>query len=365
MNAQDAYVALGVPYGSSEEITRKAYRRLISAWHPDRNASHEAHGKTLLFNAAIAVLEKVGFKMEESDFDRSFHFTDGGPDFDDWTPKGHRWSDEDDSDPWFFKAARPINRKVKLTIEEAAFGVVQQLKGTTRDVCGTCNGTKHSEDTITCPHCHGAGYGRSRDSWYASLRMCSACGGTGVLFRECKACGGTGYRQGRAYAFRVSIPPGVRAEDVLTAKGVGGLASDGKSRANAKITIELKPHPIFFFDEHGYLSIEVPVLLTELLRGETITLPTLYGPQQLRLRPQQINYIMPGFGFPNRSGEPQDLHVELAVAMPTSIDDEMIMYWKTMERQLLQRGDEQYEATRRDREKLMRYRVETANKDKG
>ncbi len=77
MNAQDAYVALGVPYGSSEEITRKAYRRLISAWHPDRNASHEAHGKTLLFNTAIAVLEKVGFKMEESDFDRSFHFTDG------------------------------------------------------------------------------------------------------------------------------------------------------------------------------------------------------------------------------------------------------------------------------------------------
>ena len=152
---------------------------------------------------------------------------------------------------------------------------------------------------------------------------------------------------------------------MLTAKGVGGLASDGKTRANAKITIELKPHPIFFFDEHGYLSIEVPVLLTELLRGETITLPTLYGPLQLRLRPQQINYMMPGFGFPNRSGEPQDLHVELAVAMPTAIDDEMVMYWKTMERQLLQRGDEQYEATRRDREKLMRYRVETATKDKG
>lgn len=56
ISVQEAYVALGLPYGAPESDCRRAYRRLISAWHPDRNASPEAHEKTLHFNGAIKSL---------------------------------------------------------------------------------------------------------------------------------------------------------------------------------------------------------------------------------------------------------------------------------------------------------------------
>lgn len=351
---QEAYVALGVPYGSSEEITRKAYRRLISAWHPDRNDSDEAHEKTLIFNAAISILEKNGFKAEESDYDRSFRFNDAWPGHSDTHAYDH-WSHGFYEDP--FKAARTINRKVRLTIEEAAFGCIQSLKGKTSDVCRVCNGTKVSGELEHCNTCNGSGIHFRSRGWDYARTTCPSCGGRGSRYRSCKACEGTGHQRGRSYAFRVNIPPGVRNNDSLTARGVGGLASDRKTRADARITIEIKPHSVFSFDDRDCLYIKVPVFLTEFVRGATITVPTLYGPQKLLLRPQQFDYMMLGFGFPDRNGEPGNLHVHITVAIPSFLDDEMVLFWKSIERQLLLRGDTEYEDTSREREALLRYRV--------
>lgn len=357
ISVQEAYVALGLPYGAPESDCRRAYRRLISAWHPDRNQSTEANEKTMRFNGAIKALEDAGFPRESPDVDYSFHFSDSSQrQSERW---GRFWEEETRI------TARTITRKVKLTIEEAAFGSLQSLKGKTTDVCSVCRGQQHTGKVISCPGCHGTGRVRGSRGYSYYHMDCPHCNGYGQLYENCQACDGSGKSPSRPYSFNVNIPPGVRDGNVLVARGVGGVSSDRKSRSDARITIEIKPHSIFQFSDDGRLCVEYPVLLTELMRGEQIMVPSLYGPQPLVLRPQQFNYIIPGFGFPDRRGEPGELHVCIALASP-SIDDEAIkVMWRDLEHQLLLRKDPRFEASRRERDKLLLYRVPDQKATKG
>lgn len=353
---QDAYVALGVPYGSGEEESRRAYRRLISAWHPDRNSSNEAHQKTLLFNAAISALENVGFSPEMSDRDFSFRFTD---------PFHHPANERGFGDFYEYvqpvKAARAINRKVKLTLEEAAFGSVITLRGKTRDVCTMCGGDGNSDDRMTCAHCSGRGYTTGGPAGYYKFR-CDSCNGFGYFLSRCPKCRGSGKQPSRDYDFRVNLPPGVRDGETLVARGVGGLGSDGKTRSDARIIIEMKKHDFFFFDDDDYLTINVPVLITEWLRSEEISVPTLYGPQIVPLKPLQFDYILPGFGYPDRSGQPDDLHVKPILATPTTSDPALLRYWKDIEQYLLRRQDPEFVRAIKKREVMLQYTASTKRK---
>ena len=340
---------LGVPLGSNEEISRKAYRRLISAWHPDRNESSEAHEQTQKINVAFDTLEQAGFKVEQFEYDRSFQFYEPPPNY--GARSHHDFYYEEP-----VKTARDINRKVKLSVEDAAFGSIHVLKGKTSDVCRTCQGTKRSGKTVKCRYCNGRGYVDS-ESFYSTYRQCPRCNGHGDLYVNCPACEGKGTTSGKGYSFKVNIPPGVRNGNVLVARGVGGLGSDGKTRSHAKITIEIQAHPIFSFTDDGHLRIVYPVLLTELMRAERVMVPTLYGPQPLTLSPLQIHYVIPGQGFPNRSGEPGDLHVALDVALPNTLDPALALHWKDLEKQYFWRDDKLFAKSRKRRDELLLYRV--------
>lgn len=360
LNAQEAYVALGIPYGSNEADSRKAYRRLISAWHPDRNSSPEAHAQTLRLNAAIMALERLGFAVEQTVVDHSFHFADDFSDYD--------YAEQRRDSRFYYeetvKSARSITRKVKLSIEEAAFGSIHSLKGKTSNVCRACNGRKHNGEEVRCRECGGSGQVNSRASYW-SRRVCTDCGGQGFFYKPCPACRGTGQIAGMDYAFKINIPPGARDGNVLLARGVGGMGSDGKTRADAKIKIEIKPHDLFYFDENdGTLCVEYPVLMTELLRKETVMVPTLYGPQPLPLTAatRQTHYLMEGFGFPDRRGEPGKLRVILKVALPDSDDPVIKFILRDLEKQLLMRQDRAFVESRKFRDTLLLYQVPSKSK---
>src|SRR5690349_20151201 len=50
------YEILGVSKQANEKEIRLAYRKLAMKWHPDKNASEEAHEKFVAINEAYAVL---------------------------------------------------------------------------------------------------------------------------------------------------------------------------------------------------------------------------------------------------------------------------------------------------------------------
>lgn len=317
-------MVLGVPFGSPEAEVRKAYRRLVSVWHPDKNDSAEAHAKTQKLNLAFSAIEKVGFAPPSSpDHDQSFHYQD-----EDWGSSsyggtyGRAESYYDYGYP-HTKKARSISRKVKLTLEEAAFGCIREFKGKTGDVCPSCKGDKVTGRTFQCPSCKGRGYVDRDPYYYYSGRTCHHCSGHGQLDEPCPQCAGTGNIGGRPYSFKVNLPPGVHDGDKLYARGVGGIGSDGVTRSDARITIEVEKHSHFFFDDDKNLAIDLPVTMFEVMRRATVEVPTLYGIEKLTLDPSKYHYFLDEAGFPDRHGTPGQLHVLLHLHVPDASAPEL------------------------------------------
>lgn len=314
-------MVLGVPFGSPEAEVRKAYRRLVSAWHPDKNDSAEAHAKTQKLNLAFAAIEKIGFAPSSSpDHDQSFRYQDEerGANFYDGSYGPHSYYGYT-----YTKKARDISRKVKLTLEEAAFGCLREFKGKTSDVCPSCKGDKVTGRTFQCPTCKGRGYVDRDPHYYYSDRRCYHCSGHGQLDETCPQCDGTGHIGGRPYSFKVNLPPGVRNGDKLYARGVGGVGGDGETRSDARVTIEVEEHSHFFFDEDGNLSIKIPVTVFEFLRRASIEVPTFFGLQKVALDPRKVNYFINEAGFPDRHGNPGPLHVAIEIHFPDASAPEL------------------------------------------
>jgi molecular chaperone DnaJ len=286
MTPSEAYVVLGVPFGASEKEVTTAFRRMVMLWHPDRNSSPEASEKTQMFNKAMDVLRNIHFNPESSTPHYDFYSSN---------PYGHGnfYDPFADEEPQRFKAARAIRRKVKLTIEEAAFGCIKSFKGKASDVCTTCKGSR--VDPVlkprTCPTCNGNGRIRG-------YGMCPSCNGFGDFLQSCRACAGDGKTESKPYSFKANIPPGVRDGDTLIARGVGGLDSEGKSRSDATIVIEITEHSIFDFDKEHLLTIHYPVDIIEVLRGGVVEIPTLFGRQKLRMNFNKFTYRIPEWPVP-------------------------------------------------------------------
>ena len=50
------YTVLGLPSSASKDEVRRAYRRLVLQWHPDKNPSPEAHAKFIAITEAYDIL---------------------------------------------------------------------------------------------------------------------------------------------------------------------------------------------------------------------------------------------------------------------------------------------------------------------
>jgi molecular chaperone DnaJ len=347
MDLVAAYETLGVPIGAEAIVVRAAYRRLVAFWHPDKNSAPDALPRTQALNRAIQVLEAAGFpttvRPESADsgpaggagtssyddpfsrYYRDFR-THGGFDPEDETPQARR--------------GRSIHRKVKLTVEEAAFGTTVAMTGRVKDNCATCQGRRWTTQ-VECPDCDGAGYvySRSRRSYYGYYTdreaRCSRCSGQGTVGRPCAACGGTGNDPvSRDYATSVRIPPGVVDGDRLVIRGAGGRSTSEAGDFN--IRIELLAHEVYTFDpEDGYLVITVPVHALQFVTRDDIVIPTLWGDRVVAPQPPSRMLEIPGAGFPGRHGERFPLRVRFDVldgALPEPFRTTVHELWVRMNR---------------------------------
>lgn len=364
ITTQQAYVVLGVPFGSAEEAVRIAYRRLIALWHPDRNESPEAHAKTQDLILAYRHLESIGFTPPPTGYDQAFHFEDG-PRPGDYS--AYAWPEDEDyyerEDYTPFRKAPDISRQIKLTLEEAAFGCVWKLQGKTSHICGVCQGSGRHGARVSCNTCFGRGYVAHPRFFYDSMR-CPDCRGTGFFQESCAACQGSGRIPGQPYAFTVNIPPGVTDGAVLYARGVGGYGSDGKTRSDARLRVAVREHPIFFFDDDEMLAVDIPISVIELLRGDRIEVPTLYGVQKVAIEHDRFDYCLEGVGFPDRTGSPGPLHVYLHPKTVDASAPELAELLRRMEAILTAKDDPALAAVRTQRDELSRYRTHSENIDK-
>lgn len=320
---EDLYGALGIQaHAQDAEITR-AYRKLAMAWHPDRNASHEAADHFRRIRLAYEILRDPHRRAE---YDRrARHHT-----------VARAYSPRPGAAPQPPPRAQPeppvaragnLSRRVAITLEEQVFGCRVKLKVTRTEYCSTCGGVGRMESApATCPRCRGSGRVRKRSLPFFLFGgeevACDACGGSGRVFPECPTCQGSGSGATRTGQLRFDIPAGVRPEATKRVRGFGRPARPGETAGDLLVKVVFAPHPLFEPD-FPHLRCEIPISAFRVLAGGAIDVPTLDAAVAVAL-PQDAGdgtlLRLAGQGLLDvASGQRGDLFATLRVVRPEAL----------------------------------------------
>jgi molecular chaperone DnaJ len=311
LGTENAFAELGLAPDATEREVKAAWRRLASQWHPDRNDSAGAVAKMQRINQAFEEIRRAGFGARaNADVD-----TPGAPDNN--TPDGF----DADQATTASRAAgterqrRPLHRKVRMTLEEAAVGCIKVLRGKVTDLCATCAGAGHQVLGGNCARCGGSGAipKRSFFGWPAGVTECEACLGGGIARQPCAACGGVGKMEPRGYKMNVRIPHGVRDGDLLHVDG-RRVRAEGPP-ADVEIRVEVSEHAFFKLDDDGTIRCEMPVDGFAWIANRQVKVPTVTGFQALQLSRDRLSYRLEGQGFPVQCRGPRGDHLVTLVPM--------------------------------------------------
>jgi molecular chaperone DnaJ len=328
LGTDDAFAELGLAPDATEREVKAAWRRLVSQWHPDRNDSAGAVAKMQRINQAFEEIRRAGFHA------RPHHPAADGAMSGGVDENAHNGFDDSDAGATASHTAdtdrqrRPIFRKVKLTLEEAAVGCIKVLRGKITDTCATCAGAGHQVLGGNCAKCGGSGAisKRSFFGWPTGVVECEACLGGGIARQPCPACDGAGKTNARNYDINVRIPHGVRDGDLLHVDG--RRLRPQRLPADLEIRVELSDHAFFQLDDDGTIRCEIPVDGFAWIANRLIQVPTVTGLQPMQLSRDRLSYRLEGQGFPvERRGSRGDHVITLVPIFPDqlSTDQEILL----------------------------------------
>ena len=291
---RDYYEVLGVDKSADDATIKSAYRKLAKKYHPDMNpGDKEAEAKFKEASEAYAVLSDAdkrrqydqfgmaafdgsgggagGFDFSGADFTDIF-----GDIFGDFFGGGHR------SQRGGPRQGAHIRARVRITFEEAVFGVDKELELTLKDTCTSCNGSGARSGTspITCTKCGGKGQvvytTQSLFGMMRNIQTCPDCNGTGKVVRDkCPDCSGTGYISSRK-TISVSIPAGIDDGQSVRIRDKGEPGTGGGPRGDLLVEVSVQRHPIFQRQEMNIFS-TVPISFAMAALGGEILVDTVDG----------------------------------------------------------------------------------------
>jgi molecular chaperone DnaJ len=344
--SKDYYNILGVSKNSSAEDIKKAYRKLAHQYHPDKGNGNADRFKEV--NEAYQVLGDQNKRQQYDQFGTTFNQTGGfsggaGPGSA-WDFGGFQQSEGFDFDLGDIfgdlfggqrqRAARQnrgidLEMGLKITFEEAVFGLEKNISLEKRDVCKTCSGSgaEPGSKVITCPKCHGQGQIRTQRrtifGTIASSVSCDRCEGTGkVPEKPCHTCGGSGsLRQEKTIA--VTIPAGIDNGQRIRIAGEGEAGYRGSSPGDLFLIITVSPHKEFVRDGFNLLK-DLPVSFTQATLGAKVHVRTLDGEIELKVPAgtqsgtvmKVKNHGVPNLDNPSRRG---DLLITIRVIVPKKL----------------------------------------------
>lgn len=339
MAKKDYYEVLGLQKGASENDIKRAYKRLASKHHPDKNqGSKEAEEKFKEINEAYEVL---GDDQKRAAYDQYGHAAFeqgggaggfgggfGGADFGDMF--GDIFGDI------FGGGGRGRQRVVRgedlrydleITLEEAVKGTTKDIQINTLAHCDSCGGSgaEKGSKVETCPNCHGSGRIRRQQGFFVSESICPTCHGSGKkIEKPCRSCHGEG-RVHKKENLSVKIPAGVDTGNQLRLAGKGAAGENGAPAGDLYVVIHVREHNIFERDGNN-LYCEVPISFATAALGGEIEVPTLDGRVKLKIPAETQTgklFRMRGKGVAStRSGYAGDLICRIVVETPVNLTSE-------------------------------------------
>ena len=347
-NKRDYYEVLGVPKDADDAALKKAYRQLAKKYHPDTNPGDaEAEAKFKEASEAYAVLSDADKRRQYDQFGHAaFEGGAGGAGFD-----GFSFNMNDMGDIFgdifgdFFGGGRSSRRAnngpmrganiraaVRITFEEAVFGVEKELELSLKDTCTKCNGTgaKPGTSRQTCTKCNGKGQvvytQQSLFGMVRNVQTCSECNGTGSVVKEkCPDCYGSGYITARK-KIEVSIPAGIDDGQSIRIRGKGEPGANGGERGDLLVEVNVSRHPIFQRQDTNIFSTMPISFVTAALGGE-IRIKTVDGEVAYDVNPgtqTDSKVRLRGKGVPSLRNKSVrgDHYVTLVVQVPEKLNEE-------------------------------------------
>ncbi|MDD5324744.1 MAG: molecular chaperone DnaJ [Polaromonas sp.] len=359
MAKKDYYDTLGVPKNASDEVIKKAYRKLAMKHHPDRNHGDKSKVSEDKFKEAKEAYEILSDESKRTAYDQYGHAgvdpnMRGGPGAEGFggfaEAFGDIFGDVFGGQRGQQRGGRQVFRggdlsyAMEITLEEAALGKDAQIRIPSWDDCKTCHGTgaKPGTKVATCTTCHGHGVVQMRQGFFSVQQTCPQCKGTGKLIAEpCVACHGVGKTKNNK-TLEVKIPGGIDDGMRIRSTGNGEPGTNGGPPGDLYIEIRIKKHDIFERDGDD-LHCSVPISFTIAALGGEIEVPTLAGKaaidipegtqagKQFRLRGKGVKGV--------RSSYPGDLYCHITVETPVKLTEHQRKLLKELDESLKKDGN--------------------------
>lgn len=225
-----------------------------------------------------------------------------------------------------------IRTSVRITFEEAVFGVEKEIELTLKDECTSCHGTgaKPGTSPETCSKCGGKGQVVfTQQSFFGTVRnvqTCPDCHGTGKVIKDkCPDCRGTGYIANKK-KIQVSIPAGIDNGQCVRIRDKGEPGTNGGPRGDLLVEVVVGRHPIFQRQNENIYS-TVPMSFAVAALGGEIVIDTVDGKviYDVKAGTQTDTRIrLKGKGVPSlRSKDVRgDHYVTLVVQVPDKLSHE-------------------------------------------
>jgi molecular chaperone DnaJ len=335
---KDYYKILGVAADASEEVIRKAYRKLAFKYHPDKNPNNpEAEKKFKEAAEAYEVLSdkekrkaydshgeegvrNMGFEGFQTNEDILHHFSD---------IFGDLFGQRIQREALAPQRGGDVRYGLTVSFSEAALGATRDLRLTLATPCGACGGSgaEGGQALSPCAACGGTGRvskgGRRSAGIFSVSSACPDCGGSGMRReRPCSQCAGRG-RVPQEKTIALRIPPGIAEGAVLRVAGQGEAGTHGGPPGDLLLEIHVGPHPDLTREGlHIRSSVKVPVK-TALLGGE-VEVSTLRGTVRLKVPPGTSSdswLRLRSQGIESR-GEKGDHLVRVVITVPRELSTE-------------------------------------------
>lgn len=365
MEKRDYYEVLGVERNTDKDGLKKAFRKLAQKYHPDVNKSEEAEARFKEINEAYQILNDdqkraaydrfghagvQGLGNQQSDF--AGGFGDLSSIFEEFFGGiGGSSGGRGRRQP---RRGADLRADIRLTFEEAAFGVDRELDIPRMEVCDRCqgNGAEPGTSPVTCLTCGGAGEIQRRQQsplfgTVVTASTCPACEGTGeTITTPCKKCNGQ-KRVRVSRKLNVKIPAGVDEGTRIRLAGEGEVGQLGGPPGNLYVVITIEPHAIFARDQFD-IHMELPINVAQAALGATVKIPTLDGTEDTLEIPAGTQtgrtFRKRNLGIPRlqRTGR-GDMVITARVVTPTNLTAEQKDLLRTLARTF---GDEPNEPSK-------------------
>ncbi len=336
---RDYYEVLGVSRTATSEEIKKSYRSLARKHHPDMNPNNkeDAEEKFKELSEAYSVLSDDGKRAR---YDRYGHEAPGGFDFD-FTRDFGFGSFGDFFDVFFGGGQGAQSRErvyrgddlrydLSLTYEQSYRGIEQDIELTRFETCDACEGSGATSGSQPekCSYCGGHGQVRETRNTIlghlSTVTTCPRCRGEGQIITDpCAECHGEG-RIRQKKKITVNIPAGVDSGARVRVSGQGNHGPNSGPPGDLYVFIHLQAHD-FFERRNGDVVCEVPITFPQAALGTNVQVPTLDGPEELRIpvgTQTGTVFRLRGKGFPDPRGYGHgDQHVVVRVVTPTHLNE--------------------------------------------